>query len=126
MRLAENSDSLDLVLSKLADHMERVSATRRKLGAALVYPLFLLVGSGLLAVVGTVWLLRPQLEMLASQGQQLPWLTHCMLVLARALSWFPSCRGRLRPPAEPGTASPRARQLATTLRPCKLVVTKTG
>lgn len=90
LKLAENSGSLDLVLSRLADHMERVSAAQRKLGAALVYPLFLLAGGALLAVAGPIWLLRPQLEMLASQGQQLPWLTQCLLWLGRSLSWFPT------------------------------------
>lgn len=90
LRLGEGTGSLDLVLCRLADHLERVSANQRKLGVALVYPGFLLLGSGILAVAGPIWLLRPQLEMLASQGQELPGLTKGLLWLARGLSWFPT------------------------------------
>jgi general secretion pathway protein F len=81
----EHSGRLDQVLERLADLAERRDSLRRRLLAALSYPLLLTLVS-LAVVAGLMVHVVPEVVgVFAGMGQALPWPTRALLVISGAL-----------------------------------------
>ena len=79
----EHSGRLDVVLARLASHLESRDALRRELISALTYPALLLVVAGLLTYV------VPQVtEVFVRSGQSLPLPTRALLAISGGLASF--------------------------------------
>ena len=75
VRAGESSGSMDIVIARLADYLERMSGLRSQILTALVYPLILLALS-LLSLFVLMTLVVPEfVPLFADAGQALPWLT---------------------------------------------------
>lgn len=89
-KAGENSGALDLVLERLADHLEREVVLRRKARAALAYPLMMIV-VGLAIVLFLLAYVIPQVtRIFADMGRELPLPTRILLALSDAVrDWWP-------------------------------------
>lgn len=91
----EQSGQLALVLTRLAAHLESRDALRRRLLAALAYPV-LLLAVALLVVAGLLLYVVPDVtEVFLRNGQILPWPTRLLLAISELLStwllwWLPA------------------------------------
>lgn len=75
----EQSGRLDVVFERLADYSEQRQQTRQKIGLALFYPLLLTLVA-VAIVIGLLTYVVPQVvQVFASSGQQLPWLTRALI-----------------------------------------------
>ena len=77
---AENSGQLPRVLESLADFEEKTERTQMKVKSALTYPMFLLLASSLMMVLGPPYLLRGQMQIIRSSGVEIPTLTRLFLL----------------------------------------------
>lgn len=79
VRVGESTGGLDTALEKIADHLEKVAATRGKVVSAMTYPLAVL-GIGLLMTFALVRFVVPQFaSVLQSLGGDLPAATQLLL-----------------------------------------------
>ncbi len=79
VRTGEVSGDLALVMSRLADYLERRQQARQSAGLALLYPV-IVAAVGLLIVAGLLAYVVPQVvEVFQRNHQSLPWLTRAML-----------------------------------------------
>ncbi|MDZ4349207.1 MAG: type II secretion system inner membrane protein GspF [Xanthomonadaceae bacterium] len=84
----EHSGRLDVVLARLASHLESRDALRRELISALTYPALLLVVA-LLVVAGLLTYVVPQVtEVFVRSGQGLPLPTRALLAISSGLASF--------------------------------------
>lgn len=82
VRAGEASGALDVVIGRLADYLERMSALRAQVVTALVYPLILL-GFSLLSLLVLVAFVVPEfVPLFEDAGQTLPWLTQAVFTLS--------------------------------------------
>lgn len=83
VRSGELSGTLDVMLTKIAEHLEKAQSIRRKVKRACVYPIFVLTTS--LGAAGFMLIyIIPQFETLfESKGQQLPLFTQMILSLSK-------------------------------------------
>ncbi|PKL97653.1 MAG: hypothetical protein CVV17_11675 [Gammaproteobacteria bacterium HGW-Gammaproteobacteria-7] len=82
----EHSGRLDVVLARLANHLESRDALRRELISALTYPILLLVVA-LLVVAGLLTYVVPQVtEVFVRSGQSLPLPTRVLLAISGGLA----------------------------------------
>ena len=79
VRAGETGASLDTVLSRLADFLERAQAVRGQLRSALVYPAFLLVTAGVSLVVLLTFVLPSFQPMFEDAGAELPMITQVVV-----------------------------------------------
>lgn len=92
IRAGESAGLLDAALERLAESMEARRAFHKRLGAALVYPLFL-TSAAVLLVVFLMTTIVPMFASLYSQLHvRLPWETAALLKVA---SVFAGCKGVL-------------------------------
>ncbi len=84
IELGCQTGSFATVLNVLAGHAEGRSIMRRKLQAALIYPLFLLVGCTLFVTVVPAALFRHLFELLQDSQLSLPWYTKAIMTLSQA------------------------------------------
>ncbi|HEY6118790.1 MAG TPA: type II secretion system F family protein [Pyrinomonadaceae bacterium] len=88
----ERSGALDEVLKRYVTYMRRNVGLRRKIRAALAYPLFLLVASGCMVTFLTVYVVPRMSELFSGFGSQLPTVTQIVVGLSSWLSknviWF--------------------------------------
>ena len=86
IRSAEASGELDLVLERIASHLEQKATTRRNLITSLVYPtvvLFISIGVGAFLLVGVV----PKFaEFFQRSSQQLPGITQGLVDVSAAVT----------------------------------------
>jgi general secretion pathway protein F len=82
----EVSGTLETVLERLSDFMEKQAALRSKVGGALAYPiLMLLLGTGIMSVMLTV--VVPKVTgIYATLDRALPWYTALLIFVSSALS----------------------------------------
>ncbi|MEE4378689.1 MAG: type II secretion system inner membrane protein GspF [Candidatus Competibacteraceae bacterium] len=81
----EQSGHLDVVFERLADYTEARQQLRQKIGLALYYPA-LLTTVAVLIVIGLLTYVVPQVvQVFASMGQQLPWLTRALITTSAFL-----------------------------------------
>ncbi|HEX7127194.1 MAG TPA: type II secretion system inner membrane protein GspF [Thermodesulfobacteriota bacterium] len=88
VRSGEASGALDIVLGRLADFTEKQARLRGRLGAAMIYPIIMLVvGTGILAFLLTY--VVPQItQVFAEQKVALPWLTRALLGVTDVLRGY--------------------------------------
>ncbi|HEY8370359.1 MAG TPA: type II secretion system inner membrane protein GspF [Thermodesulfobacteriota bacterium] len=88
VRSGEASGALDIVLGRLADFTEKQARLRGRLGAAMIYPIIMLVvGTGILAFLLTY--VVPQIaQVFAEQKVVLPWLTRALLAVTDVLRGY--------------------------------------
>jgi general secretion pathway protein F len=84
----EETGRLAEVLGRLADHLERADALRRRVGAALIYPALLTVVA-LFIVTGLLTYVVPQVVSVFEQThQRLPWLTVALIEVSTAVQAY--------------------------------------
>ena len=76
---AETSGQLAPVLDRLADDMEAAQAIRRKITAAIVYPIVLSLVALLVVVIMLVAVVPKVVTQFQNFGQELPWLTRFVI-----------------------------------------------
>ena len=82
VRGGEASGSLELIMRRIAELMERRQKLRAKVTSAMIYPALLLV-MGVLVVTGLMLFLIPKLtEMFAESGQLLPASTRAVIAMS--------------------------------------------
>ena len=95
VRAGEASASLETVLERLTDFIERAEATKEHLKSALVYPAFVAVAC-CLSIAVLLLIVVPQLRPLFEEsGQQLPWSARYLLALSELLQnyWWAGIAG---------------------------------
>lgn len=76
---AEYTGELDVVLSQLANYMERDLAARRQLKSALTYPIFVLVLAIAAVIVMSLFVLPKFVNLYRNLGAKLPWPTRLLI-----------------------------------------------
>jgi type IV pilus assembly protein PilC len=85
----EASGKLPEILTKLADHRERMDDLRRKLFTAMLYPSLVVTVSVLVLLTVLKYVIPVFSEMYAGFGAEMPELTASVIVFSEALgSWF--------------------------------------
>ena len=85
VRTGEQSGELAVVLTRLADYLERRTAMRQSAGLALLYPA-IVAGVALVMIVGLMTYVVPQVVQVFEQSRQaLPFLTRALLWVTDAL-----------------------------------------
>lgn len=90
VRAGESSGTLELIMERLAAHLERQVELQRKLRAALAYPVLMLV-VGTAVVIFLLYFVIPQVsQIFADMGKELPTPTRLLLGLSDFLrsSWW--------------------------------------
>ncbi len=89
VRAGEESGTLDLVMERLAAHLEQQTELRRKIRATLAYPVLMLI-IGLAVVVFLLSFVIPQVtRIFADMGRELPLPTQLLLSLSDGLrTWW--------------------------------------
>ena len=89
-RAGEESGTLDVALSRLADHFDRVRDLRGQLRAALWYPALMGIVSGVGVVVLLTFVVPRFVGMLAESGGTLPTSTRLLVSMSAAVtgSWW--------------------------------------
>jgi len=88
VRAGEAGGSLEVVLARLAEFMERSRALRESVTSALVYPLILLTVA-LLSVILLLTFVVPQFEQLFEDaGEALPFATQVVIVVGEAIRGY--------------------------------------
>lgn len=85
LRVGERTGGLVLCLERLAEWLDRDDRVRRRVAAALAYPLFVLGLSMLLTLALFCWVLPPFLGMLVGMNIPLPLVTRLMVGLVDCL-----------------------------------------
>lgn len=82
IKAGETSGSLDAVLHRLADHMEKEVTLRRKITAAITYPAFIFVFSMALALLVVQHILPTFINgVFAAEGLRLPLMTQVLVAI---------------------------------------------
>ena len=85
IRTGEQSGELAVVLTRLADYLERRAAMTQSVGLALLYPA-IVTGVAFVMIIGLVTYVVPQVVQVFEQSRQaLPFLTRAMLWITGAL-----------------------------------------
>lgn len=85
VRVGESTGGLVVILLRLADWLEREESLRRKVSAAMAYPLLVLCISAVLTLTLVRFVLPPFLDTLVSLKLQLPWPTRVLMLSAQLL-----------------------------------------
>ncbi|MGU7783787.1 type II secretion system F family protein [Burkholderia sp. PU8-34] len=86
IEVGETSGALGTVLTRVADHRERADAQRRKLRAALAYPVAVIVFALAITVALMLWVVPTFRQIFDGFGAALPAPTRVLLALASATS----------------------------------------
>ncbi len=81
----EASGTLEKVLDRLSDFMENQSRLRSKVGAALAYPILMMVMGGVLISIMMVVVVPKVTSIFASLDRALPWYTQVLIATSTAL-----------------------------------------
>jgi general secretion pathway protein F len=81
----EASGTLEKVLDRLSDFMENQSRLRGKVGAALAYPVLMMVIGGVLISIMMVVVVPKVTSIFASLDRALPWYTSLLIAVSSAL-----------------------------------------
>ena len=90
VRAGETAGTLDLVLLRIADTMEKDVALRRKVKSTMTYPAVVLVLAVLLTIVMLLFIVPTFVGMFQSLGGKLPLPTRVLLLMSSAVRrfWF--------------------------------------
>lgn len=90
VRAGETAGTLDLVLVRIADTMEKDVALRRKVKSTMTYPVVVVIMAVLLTVVMLLFIVPTFVGMFESLGGELPLPTKVLLIMSTAVRklWF--------------------------------------
>lgn len=91
VRAAESAGGLDAILKRLADFSERSLRTRKKIAAAMTYPLFLLMIAAVILVFLMTFVMPKVVGIFKGMKLALPWSTRILIWLtdfARGWWWL--------------------------------------
>jgi len=86
IRAGEESGTLPLSLSRLADHLEGQARTRGRVRSALTYPLLMAVVAGLVVVFLLTFVVPKIVGIFAHLGRALPWPTRLLIAVTDVLA----------------------------------------
>ena len=84
VHVGENSGKLEEALIQLSAYIEREQETRRRIKAAMRYPIFVLAAIGLAIAVLNVFVIPKFADMFSKFGSDLPWATKVLLATSNA------------------------------------------
>jgi type II secretory pathway component PulF len=85
IEIGELSGTLQQSLAYLAEELKKKQALRRKISAALIYPIFIVLATAGVGIVLTVYIFPKILPVFISLNYALPWPTRCLIFLSRSL-----------------------------------------
>ncbi len=90
VKAGEASGSLDMVLDRLADYLQRQASIRNKVTAALAYPVVMIAVGVLIVIVLMTWVVPKVMQVIEQSGQQIPAMTQALQSMAAFLGkyWF--------------------------------------
>ncbi|HXH03634.1 MAG TPA: type II secretion system inner membrane protein GspF [Candidatus Competibacteraceae bacterium] len=88
IRAGEAGGSLELVLERLSDFMERSQALKESVTSALVYPIILLCVAAVSVIVLLTWVVPQFEELFADAGKALPLSTQIVIAAGEALRGY--------------------------------------
>jgi len=89
VRAAESAGGLDTILQRLADFSERSLRTRKKIAAAMTYPVFLLMIAGIILVFLMTFVMPKVVGIFKGMELALPWSTRALIWLTDfARDWW--------------------------------------
>lgn len=77
-KAGEASGSLDQVLDRLADYLQRQAAIRSRIGAALAYPIVMLIVGVIIVIILMAFVVPKILKVVESSGQKVPFITQVL------------------------------------------------
>ncbi|MFT5691576.1 MAG: MSHA biogenesis protein MshG [Oceanicoccus sp.] len=81
--VGENSGRLDLAFQQLSSYLELEKDTRRRITAAVRYPMFVLIAISIAIVILNIFVIPVFADMFAKFGADLPWATKILIVTSR-------------------------------------------
>lgn len=88
VRAGEASGSLEVVLARLAEFMERAKALRETVTSALIYPAVLLATAGISLIVLLTYVVPQFQQLFAQAGQTLPLSTRIVIAAGNVLKYY--------------------------------------
>jgi general secretion pathway protein F len=88
VKAGEESGKLSAVLDRLAEYTEEQQGIRQKIQQAAVYPILMLVVSGLIVVALMVYIVPNIVGVFADSGQELPGLTMGLLAMSNVVQAY--------------------------------------
>lgn len=89
VRAAESAGGLDAILKRLADFSERSLRTRKKIAAAMTYPLFLLMIAGVIMIFLMTFVMPKVIGIFKGMELALPWSTRILILFTDfASQWW--------------------------------------
>lgn len=97
VRAGESSGALDKVMSRLANFLQGQSQLRNKVGAALIYPMIMVVIGIIVVAVLMVVVVPKVTQLLRGRGQELPLPTQVLITISDAFAnyWLLMLMGAL-------------------------------
>lgn len=89
LTVGEQTGSLELVLNRIADHLEKQGAIAKKMKGALSYPIMVLGVGLVVAVILMVAVMPKLLDMFISMDTELPLPTRIMIDMTEVLTSYP-------------------------------------
>jgi general secretion pathway protein F len=78
VKAGEASGSLDAVLDRLADYLQRQAQLRNKVAAALAYPFVMIVVGIVIVVILMTWVVPKVMKVVRQSGQKIPVMTQML------------------------------------------------
>src|SRR3989344_3362 len=88
VRAGETSGKLDEVLNYLADEMEKDYDMMHKIRGAMIYPIFVLSGLGVVGTIMMVWVVPKLTAMLVETGGELPLATRIVMGISQFMQSY--------------------------------------
>jgi general secretion pathway protein F len=90
VKAGEASGSLDAVLNRLADYMQRQAAIKNKIGAALAYPIVMIMVGVVIVFILMMFVVPRIMRVVENSGQKIPLPTRILKASAdfMAANWF--------------------------------------
>jgi len=88
LKAGEAGGALDTILSRLSDNMEKQVEFKGKVKGALVYPVIVVVGMVLVAVIMMIFVIPKMLSLYSEFGAELPGPTKVLVVISGFLARF--------------------------------------
>jgi len=88
VKAGEASGSLDMVLDRLADYLQRQASIKNKITAALAYPFVMIVVGILIVIILMAWVVPKVMQVVEQSGQQVPAITQALKAIADFLGAY--------------------------------------
>ncbi len=84
----EQGGSLDIILKQMADFLEKIINTRKKLQSAMSYPIFVIIAAVLTVAILIYFVFPRFLDLFSSLGAELPTLTKILFAVVEGVTRF--------------------------------------